>query len=791
MSGILHGMMNKNSSRVSSSREAEDSRDGRGDCGSPAFKSLPPLNVQPPTTPATVRQMAPTGLLSPLKIFGQAKRKINEIFVDMGSYSRETHPFLEELKVLKPEVLPTESADCIADYAGKINGINEVLARDHMKVAFFGRTSNGKSTVINAMLHSKILPSGIGHTTSCFLQVEGSDDPEPCLYIEETGETLPVESVASLAHALCREKLKEESLVSVRWPKEKCPLLKDDVVFVDSPGIDVSPDLDTWIDKHCLDADVFILVGNSESTLMQAEKNFFHKVNQKLSKPNIFILNNRWDASANEPETMEMVRSQHLERSISFLTDELQVVSKYEAEDRVFFVSAKEALISRTKESGTPSPHGILQEGHQARFFEFSNFERKFEECISKSAVKTKFAKHTDQGKAIISTLCKLMEEVLRNSSAIQSQSELVRKEQMDRLDFMEKQLSMLTREMKDKIRAMVEDVERQVAHSLNDEIRRLSILVDEFDRPFHPDPLVLAVYKKELHQWVEQGLGRNLSNRCNTALLQSLQATQEEMTCRLSVLLTQEKVLQIQNDGLPKRDFEILYRTDCHNLCADFQEDIGFRFSIGIPALVNRILGPRRRKLAGLFGFGPESIPRPFPPSTPQTPSNERSHDDDNEAMMMMLMSGFVSLTSRWTVGSLVVSGIVWRAVGWRIIAFAASLYFGIYLYERLTWTNKAKERAFKKQYVQYASSKLRLIVDLTSSNCSHQVQQELVATLHRLCHQAEISKAELEEALTLLNQDINKLEDIGNKAKVLRNKGQWLDSELNVFLENFLKQM
>ena len=65
------------------------------------------------------------------------------------------------------------------------------------------------------------------------------------------------------------------------------------MVFVDSPGIDVSPDLDLWIDKHCLDADVFILVGNSESTLMQAEKNFFHKVNEKLSKPNIFILNNR------------------------------------------------------------------------------------------------------------------------------------------------------------------------------------------------------------------------------------------------------------------------------------------------------------------------------------------------------------------------------------------------------------------------------------------------------------------------------------------------------------------
>jgi len=36
-----------------------------------------------------------------------------------------------------------------------------------------------------------------------------------------------------------------------------------------SPGIDVTPDLDLWIDKFCLDADVFVLVSNAESTLMQ------------------------------------------------------------------------------------------------------------------------------------------------------------------------------------------------------------------------------------------------------------------------------------------------------------------------------------------------------------------------------------------------------------------------------------------------------------------------------------------------------------------------------------------
>lgn len=77
-------------------------------------------------------------------------------------------------------------------YVHKVAGIREVLARDHMKVAFFGRTSNGKSSVINAMLREKILPSGIGHTTNCFCQVEGVDGQEAYLIKENSDEKLNV-----------------------------------------------------------------------------------------------------------------------------------------------------------------------------------------------------------------------------------------------------------------------------------------------------------------------------------------------------------------------------------------------------------------------------------------------------------------------------------------------------------------------------------------------------------------------------------------------------------------------
>ena len=50
----------------------------------------------------------------------------------------------------------------------------------------------------------------------------------------------------------------------------RCPLLNEDVELVDSPGIDMNPNMDEWINKHCLNADVFVLVSNAESTLMTA-----------------------------------------------------------------------------------------------------------------------------------------------------------------------------------------------------------------------------------------------------------------------------------------------------------------------------------------------------------------------------------------------------------------------------------------------------------------------------------------------------------------------------------------
>ena len=77
----------------------------------------------------------------------------------------ESEGFLKDIKSAKQQN--------VVQLGVKVQGIKDMLKRDQMKVVFFGRTSTGKSTVINALLQNRVLPMGIGHTTNCFCSVAG------------------------------------------------------------------------------------------------------------------------------------------------------------------------------------------------------------------------------------------------------------------------------------------------------------------------------------------------------------------------------------------------------------------------------------------------------------------------------------------------------------------------------------------------------------------------------------------------------------------------------------------
>lgn len=171
---------------------------------------------------------------------------------------------------------------------------------------------------------------------------------------------------------------------------------------------------------------------------------------------------------------------------------------------------------------------------------------------------------------------------------------------------------------------------------------------------------------------------------------------------------------------------------------------------------------------------------------SAPETPSNEFQLPQDEWGLATKL--AIASISSQGTMGGLLLGGLLLKTVGWRVVALSGALYGTIYAYERLTWTNQAKLKEFKRQYVDHAARKLRLIVDMTSANCSHQVQQELSSTFARLCHLVDESTAEMKEEAKSLEREVRQLEEIAGRSKVLRNQATFLGNKLEMFANTYL---
>merc|ERR1719282_1610485 len=252
-----------------------------------------------------------------------------------------------------------------------------------------------------------------------------------------------------------------------------------------------------------------------------------------------------------------------------------------------------------------------------------------------------------------------------------------------------------------------------------------------------------------------------------------------------MTALLPLEKQT-VSRNILPRREaFEVLYHLNCDNLCSDFQEDLSFKFSLGLTCLVNRFMAAGSNANKRQY---PSGVPRPMSNfSTPETPSNEFVIPSDDWSLVSKI--ALASLSSQGTMGGLLVGGLLLKTVGWRVIVFSVGIYGGIYAYERMTWTTHAKCKEFKKQYVDHAARKLRLVVDMTSANCSHQVQQELSSTFARLCHLVDETTSEMKDNAKTLEKNIKELEEIASKAKVLRNQASFLGNKLEMFESTYLQ--
>uniref|UniRef100_A0A3Q3WYR2 Fzo/mitofusin HR2 domain-containing protein n=1 Tax=Mola mola TaxID=94237 RepID=A0A3Q3WYR2_MOLML len=381
------------------------------------------------------------------------------------------------------------------------------------------------------------------------------------------------------------------------------------------------------------------------------------------------------------------------------------------------------------------------------------------QEFICQSAVKTKLEQHTVRAWQITEAIKAVMDAVNIASADRKIFCLEEREDQRDRLDFVRGQINRLSDSVKQRIGTLSDDVAAKVAAALSDQIRSLPVLVEKFSADFNPTQETLEFYKAKLLQHVEGRVISCLAHRCSAADAASALSSDS-----VRPLLSQSVRERL---SAPPTSFQLTYDLGLAALCDDFREHIEFQFSLGWTALVTRFVGGVNAKRA-LAGSAP--------------------HLQDN--VVVSIATGLVSVTSRTSMTVLVIGGVLWRTVGWRVLALSPSPYGVHYLYEKLTWTNASREHALKQQFVEHAAHRLRAVIPVRSSACSQQAYKELWSTFSRLAQLVDLSGAELEGNIRQLSFRIQRLETVQRRSKAFRSvRATELQTQLEAFSAHYLQ--
>ncbi|CAO4365764.1 unnamed protein product [Caenorhabditis nigoni] len=733
----------------------------------------------------------------PLLRFREAKKVLGDVYGELKDNVAELEGVYKDIK--ENDFVSAEQREEIEAIRDSIKTIMDTFQRDNMKVVFFGRTSNGKSTTINAMLHEKVLPQGMGHTTCCFLQVEGSEDEVGHLQLDDNPQKIDMKMLGKIGHALSDENsdlpaMGQDSLLRVFHPKQtesgECRLLQNDVVILDSPGVDLSPEFDSWIDKHCLDADVFVLVSNAESTLTQAEKNFFLRVAKKLSKPNVFILNNRWDASAAETENIEDVKKQHLTRFRQFLVDELEVCSEREVNDRIFFVSSREVLESRLKARGLVQK-AYQAEGHGTRALEFQNFERHFEQCISRSAIHTKFEAHNRRAHEMIGKMRLNLNSVLTSAAEQRSKlqnelNEATRTFNECRVNFT--QFEKAYREQTEQLRA---EVHLKVSADFFEEIARLDAIIDRFDQPFDGSSSGMAKYKQDLAIFVDKCLSSDLEARCTGGLMSRIWNLENDMFQYVTKILAEPYQNKLEEVWRYRAPFKFSICVDVPALVNDFHEDLEFRFTFGLHAMIRRIIAYRSGQPVTAINTNlltPLSLK-----AQAETKNVVRDADAsaaaEEQAMMTQMVLTSAAFLANGSLGVLVIGGIVYKAVGWRVIAVGGAAYAGLYAWERMRWNSSAKEQHLKEQFRSHLAARMQQVSTAHTHHCETQAIREMDQVFDGLKSTVGGVHREMKNDLDTQKTQIDAVDSTIRTLGTIKGKAVFLLRNLEQFASSYLR--
>jgi GTP-binding protein EngB required for normal cell division len=142
---------------------------------------------------------------------------------------------LDEVPLLR-ELARVVDAHGLVEFRATVGWLTERFESNCLEVAFFGRVSSGKSSLLNALLGRDVLPTGVTPVTAIPARiVPGRTERARVSFATEKSQDVPLEKLAEFAS--------EEGNPSNRRRvtgvvvELSAPVLTDGVCFVDTPGL--------------------------------------------------------------------------------------------------------------------------------------------------------------------------------------------------------------------------------------------------------------------------------------------------------------------------------------------------------------------------------------------------------------------------------------------------------------------------------------------------------------------------------------------------------------------------
>ncbi len=234
-----------------------------------------------------------------------------------------------------------------------IGKVSKKLQSQRFRVAVVGEFSQGKSTILNALLGEEIQPvRDIPCSGTVTVLRYGEQKRVICCYKDKRQEEIPLEqyqekaaiseeaALGNITESLANSEVSKISEIIFEHPNLE--LCRYGVEIVDSPGLNEHPERTEITQQLLQDTDVVIFVTNASRPLTQGERELLESLKNQLNgneqEPanNLFMLVNFWDLLRSENS-----RQQVQKRIENLVMAQNPIIS---GENRIHFISAQATL---------------------------------------------------------------------------------------------------------------------------------------------------------------------------------------------------------------------------------------------------------------------------------------------------------------------------------------------------------------------------------------------------------------------------------------------------------------